>query len=292
MRGLFGEFYNLPAGTLSGSGTFDLTSPIVNTGTVSPGLSPGLLTMTGSTYPQNGTLHVEIGGFTPGTQHDQLAVTVAAQLGGMLRASLINGFAPKKDDAFTVLTYTSRTGSFATLESTEPDRIAWRIEYGPTSAQLIVDNSAPTFAPIANQTVNEEVLFTLNASATDQDLPAQTLTYFLDTAPPGMTINPGSGQINWTPTEAQGPNVYNVTVRVTDNGSPVLSRTNSFTVTVNEVNLAPVLTGPGAQSVNELVELVFTISATDADLPANALTYQMLSGPAGATFNPATREFR
>jgi hypothetical protein len=63
-------------------------------------------------------------------------------------------------------------------------------------------------------------------------------------------------------------------------------------ITVSEVNVSPQLTVPGPQTVNELVELVFTISATDADLPANALTYQMLSGPTGATFNPATREFR
>jgi hypothetical protein len=287
-----GNWTNALTGVLSGAGTFDLSAgTLANLGTVSPGTSPGILGVTAN-YPQmsGATLALEIGGFTPGSEHDRLAVSATANLNGTLRASLINGFAPKKDDAFTVLTYASRTGSFATLESTEPDRVAWRIEYGPTSAQLIVDNSAPTFAPIANQTVNEEVLFTLNADATDQDLPAQTLTYFLDAAPSGMTINPGSGQINWTPTEAQGPGVYNVTVRVTDNGSPVLSHTNSFTVTVNEVNLAPVLAVVPNATIHAGTTYRHTLSATDADLPANTLTYSLVSGPPGAAVGAGSGE--
>ena len=38
-------------------------------------------------------------------------------------------------------------------------------------------------------------------------------------------------------------------------------------------NTAPVLAPIGAKSVNELATLTFTISATDADLPAQTLTY-------------------
>ena len=289
-----GNWTNAPTGVLSGAGTFNLTAgTLSNLGTVSPGTSPGILGVTAN-YPQTSAalLALEIGGFTPGTEHDQLTISGTANLNGTVRAGLTNGFYPKKDDAFTVLTYASRNGSFSTVESAQPDRIAWRVDYTATNAQLVVENSAPTLATIANQSVNEQTLLSFTAIATDQDLPAQTLTYSLDTAPAGMTIGSGSGQFNWTPTEAQGPGVYPVTVRATDNGTPPLEHTNSFTVTVNEVNIAPQLTVPGPQSINELVELVFTISATDADLPANALTYQMLSGPTGATFNPATREFR
>ena len=38
---------------------------------------------------------------------------------------------------------------------------------------------------------------------------------------------------------------------MTDNGTPALSVTNNFTLTVNEVNVAPVLTVPGNQTINE-----------------------------------------
>ena len=44
-----------------------------------------------------------------------------------------------------------------------------------------------------------------------------------------------------------------VTVRVFDNGAPSLSATNSFTLTVNETNSAPMLTLPADQTINELV---------------------------------------
>jgi len=58
------------------------------------------------------------------------------------------------------------------------------------------------------------------------------------------------------------------------------------------VNVVLQLTVLGLESIKELVESVFTITATDADMPANTLTYQMLSGPTGAPFHPAKREFR
>ena len=194
--------------------------------------------------------------------------------------------------AFTVLTYPSRTGEFATLDNPLPERIAWEVRYGATSAQLVVLNTAPTLASITNRTVNEHALLSITASATDQDLPAQTMTYSLVTGPPGMTINPANGQITWTPTEAQSAGNYNIAVRVTDSGTPALSHTTAFTVIVNEVNVAPQLALPGAQTVDERRELVLIINGTDADLPANGLTYEMLSAPAGATFNATTREFR
>ncbi len=289
-----GTLLNATTGILAGAGTFNLASATVtNLGTVAPGVSPGILTISGNLPWNSGArFDVEMNGFTAGTNYDRLVLSSPVSLNGIIRAELINGFFPKKDDAFTVLTYPSRTGSFTTLDNPLPDRIAWEVQYGPTSAQLVVLNTAPTLAAITNQTVNEQTQLSVTASATDQDLPAQTMTYSLDTAPPGMTINPASGQITWTPTEAQGPDEYAVTVRVVDNGTPVLGHTNSFTVTVKEVNVAPQFALPGAQSVNEQVELGFTVNATDADLPVNALTYEMLSAPPGATFNATTREFR
>src|SRR2546426_4975994 len=62
-------------------------------------------------------------------------------------------------------------------------------------------------------------------------------------------------------------------------GTPALSDTNSFSVTVNEVNSAPTLLTIAGQTVNELATLTVTNTATDTDLPANTLTYQLLAGP-------------
>src|SRR5437660_1726412 len=112
----------------------------------------------------------------------------------------------------------------------------------------------------------EQTTLNVSASATDADLPANTLTFALVSAPTGMTINPASGAISWTPSEAQGPSTNVVRVGVTDNGVPALSATNSFTVTVREVNVAPVLSVPANQTIDELSALAVTASATDADV--------------------------
>ena len=62
----------------------------------------------------------------------------------------------------------------------------------------------------------------------------------------------------------QGPGSYTFTVKVTDNGTPAVSDEEKITVTVNEVNVAPVLAAIGNQTVDELGELTFTATATDA----------------------------
>src|SRR6266700_324695 len=128
----------------------------------------------------------------------------------------------------------------------------------------------------------------LTNTATDTDLPTNTLTFALVSGPSGVAVNPTSGVLSWTPTEAQGPSTNTITVKVTDNGTPALSATNSFTVLVNEVNSAPTLTVPGNQTINELTALVVTNTATDTDVPANTLTFGLVSGPSGVAVNPTT----
>ena len=69
-------------------------------------------------------------------------------------------------------------------------------------------------------------------------------------------------------------------------------RRAGFTLTVREVNVAPVLAPIGNQSTDADVQLTFVVSATDADQPAQTLTYSMDAGaPAGASFNTSTRTF-
>ena len=156
-------------------------------------------------------------------------------------------------------------------------------------------NSAPVLAAIGNQAVNEGATLSFTATATDADLPSQTLTYSLDAASLalGMSINSSTGVFSWTPTEAQGGLTPSVTITVTDNGSGNLTDSETFTITVGDTNLAPVLAAIGNQSVNEGATLSFTASATDADLPTQSLTYSLdaASLGLGMTINSATGVF-
>src|SRR5262249_22820854 len=74
-----GMSININAGRLEGSGTVD--GKLVNGGQVSPGLSPGQISVT-NTYAQSGpgAYNVVIGGATAGTQLDTLAITGASSL--------------------------------------------------------------------------------------------------------------------------------------------------------------------------------------------------------------------
>ncbi len=142
-------------------------------------------------------------------------------------------------------------------------------------------NAAPSLTLPADQIIDERVPFSAKAIATDGDLPAQSLTFERVSGPAGLTVNSGSGVIEWTPTEEQGPGTHVVTIRVLDNGAPGQSATNRFTLTVRETNIAPKLPALSDRTIPELAPLILVNTATDEDLPPNTLSYT-LTGPANA----------
>ena len=159
-------------------------------------------------------------------------------------------------------------------------------------------NVAPVLGAIGNKTTDELVLLNFTATATDADLPANTLTFTLadgaeGQVPTGASINPSIGLFTWTPNEAQGPGTYTFDVCVSDG---TLSDCETITVTVNEVNVAPNIGPIGNKTVNELANLTFTATATDSDIPVQTLTFSLQDGtaggvPYGAAIDPSTGVF-
>jgi uncharacterized repeat protein (TIGR01451 family) len=146
----------------------------------------------------------------------------------------------------------------------------------------------PSSDAIADQAVDELTLLSFTATATDPDVP-ETLTFTLedgiDPVPAGALITAG-GLFTWTPTEAQGQAVYNFVVRVTD--STARTDTTTVQITVDEVNVAPSLVDPGAQTDTEGVPVVLAMVGTDPDLPANPLSYTASGLPPGLSINSVT----
>ena len=106
-------------------------------------------------------------------------------------------------------------------------------------------NVAPVLNAIADQSVEEGSLLSLTVTATDADLPVQTLTFSLGSgAPAGASITAG-GTFIWTPTGAQSPSTNGITVIVTDDGTPALSDTNGFLVVVLQLPLVLQSSGIG-----------------------------------------------
>jgi hypothetical protein len=77
-------------------------------------------------------------------------------------------------------------------------------------------------------------------------------------------------------------------VRVTDNGAPTRSDSETLTLTVNEANNPPALNPIGNKSATTGNTLGFTATATDSDVPAQNLTFSLDNGaPSGASITPA-----
>lgn len=154
-------------------------------------------------------------------------------------------------------------------------------------------NVAPVLNAIPSQmaAVSNRLAFT--AIATDADLPPQTLTFSLDTgAPSGAAINPTNGLFTWTPSTAQANTTYVITVRVTDNGSPAMSAARSFSVKVAPLNHPPVLAAIPDWTVTEGQPLIFTNTATDANLPGQTLVFSLDAGaPVGVSLDPTNGVF-
>ena len=150
-------------------------------------------------------------------------------------------------------------------------------------------NAPPVLAAIPSQAVNELSTLTFTATATDADVPADTLTFGLSGAPGGATISPSTGAFAWTPAEAQGPGTHTFDVTVSDGNGGTDSR--PVTVTVSEVNAPPVLAAIPPQAVDELSALAFAATATDADVPTDTLTFGLSGAPGGATISPSTGAF-
>jgi hypothetical protein len=87
-----------------------------------------------------------------------------------------------------------------------------------------------------------------------------------------------NGLLSWQPTESQGPSTNRVQVEVSDGIDKV---SQEFDIVVQERNTPPTLATIGTRRVSEGQRLSFQIRATDSDLPAQTLTYRLVSGPAG-----------
>ncbi len=240
----------------------------------------GTLNLSGPRDLTGGTINIGISSLS---SFGKVNLSGASGFAGSFSANLNGSYVPVAGNSFPVITYGSLGGNFGGLNL--PFAAAWTANYGATTFSLTVLNSRPRPPIVADQIVNELNTLTVTNTATDLDVPANSLTYSLVSAPVGASIS-SDGIITWSPVEADGPATNIFTAVVTDNGSPPSSATNSFNVITKEVNVPPVLLLADT-NIAELVTYSAQANATDADLPANALSFALVSGPDGLTVSPA-----
>jgi hypothetical protein len=94
-----------------------------------------------STYMQQstGSLNVQIGGLTAGTQYSQLAVGNGVSLNGTLNIKVISGFIPAIGNTFIILTGNPVSGKFTTVNGTTISTGGhFSVTYNPSNVTLTV----------------------------------------------------------------------------------------------------------------------------------------------------------
>ncbi|MGB8339082.1 MAG: Ig-like domain-containing protein [Burkholderiales bacterium] len=145
----------------------------------------------------------------------------------------------------------------------------------------------PAISSTAPTTATQGTPFSYQVLA-DTVPPGGALTYSLTTAPAGMTINAATGAIAWTPTNAQAvpvtpPRTATAAVVATNAGG--LSASQSFTVTVANINDAPVAVNNTYSMVQGGVLNIAApgVLGNDSDPDGDAMTAIAFSTPsAGA----------
>ena len=118
-------------------------------------------------------------------------------------------------------------------------------------------NVAPVLAAISNRTVTAGTPISFTATAADDNWPAQTLMFALAPGCPAGTCITTNGSFSWTPCQAHAVSSNCLTVTVTDNGTPPLSDSKSFSVVVDGVRLQSSATPGGfTDETNAVVSLV------------------------------------
>ena len=139
--------------------------------------------------------------------------------------------------------------------------------YRPVLEYVLPPNTPPLLAAITNQTIGAGMTLNVTNLAMDLDVPAQSLTYSLLNAPSNATLNVGSGVLTWRPLVTQANSTAHFTVKVADNGTPSLSATQSFSVTVS--SLVPTDLSIQLLSPDELALQVNGASGPDYQIQAS-----------------------
>ena len=235
---------DIQSGVLQGTGT--VNANVSNAGQVNPGTgtSAGLLTING-TYAQTagGAFNVEIGGPTAGTDYDRLVVSGAATLTGTINISLTNNFRPTLGSTFTILTFGSRAGDFATYNGlTQSNGVVFSKIINSTSLVLTVISEAftptPTTTGMLTQTPTSTITSTVapTVTATPTLTGATTATSTATRTPTSTPTTTPTALSSLTPTLTATPSrtvtathTPTVTATVTLTGTPSATSTRTAT---------------------------------------------------------------
>ncbi|MEH2058174.1 MAG: putative Ig domain-containing protein [Nostoc sp.] len=118
------------------------------------------------------------------------------------------------------------------------------------------------------------------------DIDTDSLTYNLVNAPDGMTVDPQSGLIQWTPASNQ-LGQQDITVAVNDGLGGIATQNYTIQVSATLSNFAPIINSTPIYLAAVGSAYQYQMQASDPDA-GDTLTYQLISGPTDMTINSTT----
>ena len=149
------------------------------------------------------------------------------------------------------------------------------------SLTVLNTNDPPAITSLPDTTAVEDSLYTYAPVATDPD-PADSITFSLATAPEGMSIDPQTALISWTPGQ-KDVGTAPVSVHATDASGSVAEQ--SFTLLVAEVDDPPQISS--MPDTTALEDQLFSYALPAIDEEGQKLTYALTTGPEGAQIDTA-----
>jgi hypothetical protein len=234
---------NIAGCTLGGVGT--VNGDVTAAGTVAPGNTPGTLTINGNyTQAPGATLNEEI---ASASDYDRLVVNGAATLDGTIAVVPVGGYVPPNGQTFDVITATSSTGTFQTVDQPA----------GPAGA--FYDPAYPGGATAFRLTANSVSIDDVTHAEGNRGTTAYTFTISLGQAAPatasvdwatqdgsataGSDYDAASGTVTFAPGETAK------TVTVTSRGDTAVEPDENFAVNLSNPAGTRIADGNGVGTI-------------------------------------------
>ena len=146
-------------------------------------------------------------------------------------------------------------------------------------------NRSPRIDSVPVTTAREQVPYSYQVHATDPN--GDRITYALTTGPSGMTVDPTSGLVSWTP-PAHPPSSVHVVVAASDESGA--SDVQAFDIAVASLpaaNQPPRITSAPVTAGEATESYVYDVQANDGDA-GDVLTFSLAQAPPGMTIAAAS----
>ena len=147
---------------------------------------------------------------------------------------------------------------------------------------VVTDNTPPTIAGSGTATLTTGQGYGFTPAANDPD--GQYLTFTIANRPAWANFSPSTGRLSGTPSSSAAGEYTDIRISVSD--GIATAALAPFSITVNQANRAPTISGTPPASVLEGQSYAFTPNTGDAD--GDPLSFTIANRPAWASFDATT----